>query len=830
MVFRQLVWILPAFVMLVKCFEENTTSLEIRAVEGYEAALPCNMSFTANKDDIALVLWFREDSGVPVYSFDARPNKATHFSDDPLISRAHFDLEYNPPVLKIEHVHKEDEGEYECRIDYRRSRTEKWKIILNVTVPPKSVIIMDENGQRLEGLVGPYDEGSPLFLKCEADGGDPPPAITWWQESILLDDEYFFTPLRITRNEYFINVLKREHLWATLTCQATNTNISSPVSSSITLDLNLKPLHVRITTRRQPLSAGRRVMLACQSRGSRPPARMTWWKEEKKIFSASAITTSENITISELSFTPEIDDHGKTLKCRADNPDIINSALEDEWKLDITYLPELTLLKHEDYVEEGNNVHFECIVKANPLVSEINWQFNGKRFVSNFSKGIIINNHTLELQLVKRVMAGRYRCEATNVEGHGISEEVILRINHTPVCKEGQKTIYVVDPNESILVTCDIEATPPNVSYKWFFNNSLEIIEITSFKRNGTYTEVYYQPDTLYSYGVLYCWARNEVGSQREPCAFTILPAGPPEALKNCGVANKSTARIIIKCEPGYNGGLEQTFHLEVFNTALDRLQMNLTEHDQPLFVVNDLPVGTSFILALYSSNCKGRSNSIALTIYTLLSSRKTAERNHGPIISPLIGAVIGTVLTLVFAAVIIVTIMRLRSNRGKRESTEGTVADKNHTLLQKETDEYVETTDSREPDVIPAIAIDPHVRSEALYKDGVLLHKQGYSKTRPEVTAHDIILVGNTMRQQGVTHAELSLPKIPTAQQGKRQDSPKEHAQIDIFKQVQPHAIQVEHEDEESHVTAETPLMETFSSKPRRATFGERNATSTSV
>ncbi|XP_022258662.1 uncharacterized protein LOC111089819, partial [Limulus polyphemus] len=207
--------------------------------------------------------------------------------------------------------------------------------------------------------------------------------------------------------------------------------------------------------------------------------------------------------------------------------------------------------------------------------------------------------------------------------------------------------------------------------------------------------------------------------------------------------------------------------------------------------------------------------------------------RNHGPVISPVIGALIGTVLTLVFAAVITVTIMRLRKHRSKKESTEGTIADKNHTLLQKETEEFVDTTDSREPDVIPAIAIDQHVRSEAPNEEGVSFHKLRYSKTRPEIGSHGIIPVGNTMGHQGVTYAELSLPKIPTAQHGRRQDALKEHAQIDIFKQVQPYAIQVEHEDEETHVTAETPLMETsylFNAKPRRATFCERNTTSTSV
>lgn len=39
------------------------------------------------------------------------------------------------------------------------------------TVPPKDVTIMDAEGQRLDGLIGPYDEGADLILICEADGG-----------------------------------------------------------------------------------------------------------------------------------------------------------------------------------------------------------------------------------------------------------------------------------------------------------------------------------------------------------------------------------------------------------------------------------------------------------------------------------------------------------------------------------------------------------------------------------------------------------------------------------------------------------------------------------
>ncbi|GIY64209.1 hypothetical protein CDAR_12391 [Caerostris darwini] len=35
--------------------------------------------------------------------------------------------------------------------------------------PPREVIIMNENGENLQGIIGPYNEGSSLTLFCEAD-------------------------------------------------------------------------------------------------------------------------------------------------------------------------------------------------------------------------------------------------------------------------------------------------------------------------------------------------------------------------------------------------------------------------------------------------------------------------------------------------------------------------------------------------------------------------------------------------------------------------------------------------------------------------------------
>ena len=45
--------------------------------------------------------------------------------------------------------------------------------------------------------------------------------------------------------------------------------------------------------------------------------------------------TRENVTVSDLSFTPTTDDDGKSITCRAENPNITGAFLESSWKIDV---------------------------------------------------------------------------------------------------------------------------------------------------------------------------------------------------------------------------------------------------------------------------------------------------------------------------------------------------------------------------------------------------------------------------------------------------------------------------------------------------------------
>ncbi|PRD24940.1 UNVERIFIED_CONTAM: hypothetical protein NCL1_42362 [Trichonephila clavipes] len=84
-------------------------------------------------------------------------------------------------------------------------------------------------------------------------------------------------------------------------------------------------------------------------------------------------------------------------------------------------------------IKEGNDVYFECNIKANPAVSEVTWYSDDEQLATNLSRGILVNNQSLILQKVGRENRGMYRCQATNSEGEGESDVVKLDIQ----CKYG---------------------------------------------------------------------------------------------------------------------------------------------------------------------------------------------------------------------------------------------------------------------------------------------------------------------------------------------------------------------------------------------------------
>ncbi|KAI5740684.1 hypothetical protein M8J76_006133 [Diaphorina citri] len=167
--------------------------------------------------------------------------------------------------------------------------------------------------------------------------GSPAPYIVWSRNERVISN---VSTIQTEQQSSSITLdnLSRQDLHSQLTCLANNNHKSHPVSSSVTVDMNFRPLDIRILESHQPLSAGRRYDLLCQSSGSRPPAKVTWWRDGQRLENTKETTSQDgNSTTSTLSIVPNKYDSGRRLSCRAENPLINDSSplFSDDWDLQI---------------------------------------------------------------------------------------------------------------------------------------------------------------------------------------------------------------------------------------------------------------------------------------------------------------------------------------------------------------------------------------------------------------------------------------------------------------------------------------------------------------
>ncbi|XP_003707375.2 nephrin isoform X2 [Megachile rotundata] len=777
-----MLWILIA----VTCIELSTfanaqsTSEQlpmesIQGVAGQRATLPCNIQPRVPNDTISMVLWFKEDSGEPIYSYDARNSR---FRKAKLWSASDFwgdraSFKSSPPAqLTIRDLQESDEGVYRCRVDFRNSPTRNLKVNFTVIVPPAKPIIYDAKRRDMSKLLEAYPEGADLFLVCEVHGGKPRPRVAWYLESQVIDTPSEIRETQgpggetnvVTISNVTLKDLTRSHYHAKLYCKANNTHLAPPPTTAVIIELHMKPLKVEITGKDMILSAGKRYETRCQSTGSKPPAILTWWKASKQLKRTIKNFQEDGTSVSVLQWTPSIEDEGKFLVCRATNPKLQEAGIEERWKLKVHFAPVVTLKMGSSLnpknIKEGDGVYFECNVRANPRAYKLTWFHEEEELHYNVTAGIVLSDHSLVLQSITRESAGRYTCMAFNVEGRASSNVVNLEVMFAPVCKHVVNSlpwkyqnatppplnvpeeIHGALKHETISLVCEVEASPTTVTFHWTFNSSGDLTDIpsTKYTNEGTSSRLNYTPSSDMDYGTLGCWANNEVGPSRQPCIYQVIAAGRPYPLQNCTAYNQTGSWIRISCVEGYDGGLPQKFVAIVDKQRL--------ESANPYW---ELELRKPTTVALYAVNMKGSSDPVIMEGEALKGVAKfTGESVSSVDMSPILIGLGGTAtgLGLIVTGVLMALWRKHAATPTKpKPPQQPSIA----TFAGKGEEE------DGNPDLIPTTALTNHLTERKLLHYGSLPRRPRQLEGRE--MSHDVIEDSDYPRASPNTFYSLQRP-----------------------------------------------------------------------
>ncbi|CAB0005444.1 unnamed protein product [Nesidiocoris tenuis] len=397
-----------------------------------------------------------------------------------------------------------------------------------------------------------------------------------------------------------------------------------------------------------PYNEGATVDITCISTGGRPLPRVTWWQENALLDDSYEVISDRKVkNVLRVSQLERRHLHA-VFTCQASNNNYL-APISSSVTLDLNHGNMATTKEWNGRTDEGDGTNetetthrstieriiFLCIQRTLQIATNMKKKTMSEEFckfctggnivVNNPSGGIILANQSLVLQSVDRSKGGLYTCVASNGEGDGESNPLLLNIKFSPVCRPGQGNVVGVGKGETAKIPCEVEANPPSTDFTWRFNNTGESIEIAGnqFSSEPNHSVITYTPHTEHDFGTLLCWARNPLGTMGRPCAFHIIPAGRPDTLLNCTLVNQTETALGIECSEGFDGGLPQYFLVEVFSQGTGKAYVSNVTSASPSLTVTGLPPGGTYEVHAYAVNAKGRSDATVLHAYTLKSPQK---------------------------------------------------------------------------------------------------------------------------------------------------------------------------------------------------------------
>ncbi|XP_032685634.1 hemicentin-1 isoform X2 [Odontomachus brunneus] len=488
-------------------------SSEKHAELGTEVLLPCVLK-SPQCEGLHSIKWYRGPTRIFVFSEEKGIARGT--GDIAVRADIEYSTNSSKTYLKIPDVKLKDEGLYKCEATYmavNRECNNVQHIILNVTVQPAYIRVIDENSKNTlstGATLGPINEGSTISLYCESGEGKPIPTVEWFKGDQLLEATSSSTiaDTGIGTNSSLLEMqITRKELGATFTCKVNNIALVEPLTVDIKPDVHVRPLKMDLDGVVGHVVQGTKILLQCTVRAARPPANVTWQNgtqflsknnERLEMFRTKVHENEDGTseTTSYLAFTASVYDNGKTFKCYAENSVTRTEDLKpmkETTTIEVLYPPIVKMKPGNLTVNETDDFLIFCDYEANPAsLIKVTWLRDDEELVLNDDHydGGITEQTTLTVKNATPSDMGSYKCILENNAGSTVSEDVVeVSVFYKPVVE------VIMDPetpvNEAdrlnVSLTCDVDSGNPATltAVRWYLDGDL-LKELPDCARNST--------------------------------------------------------------------------------------------------------------------------------------------------------------------------------------------------------------------------------------------------------------------------------------------------------------------------------------------------------
>ncbi|KAM6989247.1 cell adhesion molecule 3 isoform 1-T1 [Tautogolabrus adspersus] len=172
---------------------------------------------------------------------------------------------------------------------------------------------------------------------------------------------------------------------------------------------------------------GGKVTLTCTSTGSKPPAKLRWYRGEVELEGRPDVVEpvpddpTYNVS-SELDLEVSRSDDNALITCAVDHPSLTSGDKRSEQALRVLYSPNVQIVPHTDLPIEGEKFHLQCLGNSNPEPTSYLWEKKDGE-LPPLAKA---DGAFLRFEMLNKSDNGIYVCNADNGIGNNLGEYILL--------------------------------------------------------------------------------------------------------------------------------------------------------------------------------------------------------------------------------------------------------------------------------------------------------------------------------------------------------------------------------------------------------------------